>query len=114
MRYTGSRPHFGGFLFEYRLGTIEQDAAWRNYTIKEAILPSHIKAALKELNLAHAGEHGVSEAMRRYDIKDHHEAETILGSWWVWSELSMGHRVRGAVLKAQQHPALLQCRQDES
>jgi hypothetical protein len=97
-----TRPSFGQFLFQWRLGTLDEDATWRNYNIKDNQADVFVKKALKEINLGHAGEHGVSEAMRRYDIKDRHEAEAILSGWWIWSELTMGRRIRGVVIKTPQ------------
>jgi hypothetical protein len=99
---------FREFLFAWRDGTLNRDAAWRAYDIlafaRLARISKHRKgvfqaSALKSLKLSYAGELALPEFMARYGIEDREEAQDILGCWWLWLGLSQGRRM-GVPLRA--------------
>lgn len=94
--------NFKDFLAAWRAGTLSQDTAWRGYNVPGlvlAVVPNrrvvYMRSALKMLKLTYAGELAIPEFMARYEIPDRAEAERFILSWWVWSRVSAGRRVRG-------------------
>jgi hypothetical protein len=93
--------NFRQFLYAYREGKLDQDAAWRAYDILAiAGRSTHVRSALKALGMAYAGEHAMSEFMARYEVWSPDEARVILGAWWLWSGISAGRRMGVPLISA--------------
>jgi hypothetical protein len=96
--------NFNQFLFAWREGTLWSDAAWRAYDIPAVVKRRHAKYALKALGLAYAGELAISHFMALYEVPSRQDAQAVLGSWWLWSQIDRGRHPRVPLRKARTGP----------
>lgn len=92
--------NFNRFMFKYRDGTLDDDAAWRAYDFIASVKDRHVRKALKALGLAYAGELAVPHFMALYGFEDRTEATLLVGAWWLWSQVDSGRAVVGLVRRA--------------
>lgn len=84
---------FKEFLYKYREGTLDTDAAWRAYDIESSINAGHVGKALKALGFGYAGDLALSTFMAQYGIADRREAWRALAYWWLLTQINLGRRM---------------------